>query len=675
MSNHYQHWQVQGDELGILWLYLDRQDSRVNTLHQSVLLEFATILENVDNAKGIVIASKKDSGFIAGADIQQFTQINTVEEAQALIQTGQMVFAQLANLKIPTIALINGFCVGGGLELALACRYRVAVNSPKTRLGLPEVRLGIHPGWGGTVRLPALIGATRALDLILSGRTVDATTAAKLGIVDVSVPEQDLQRAAHFYILQQPKPHRAGLNGISNHAWLRPLLHKWIHLQLLKKVNPAHYPAPFAALDNWYKYGIQSAAYAGELSSISRLMMGDTAKNLIRVFFLQERLKGLAKGSEFKAQHVHVIGAGTMGGDIAAWCAARGMKVTLQDRAPKNIAPAIARAYSLFQKTLKKPRAVQAAMDRLIPDPEGYGIPLADVIIEAVFEDLQVKCDVFKNLEIKAKPTAILATNTSSIPLDDISQTMQNPSRLIGIHFFNPVAKMLLAEVVISTKTTPSLSAQAFAFLKQLDRLPLPVQSKPGFLVNRILMPYLLEGMQLYIEGTPALMIDKAAVDFGMPMGPVELADAVGLDICLAVAKDLVKYYGGVVPENIQTLVSQGHLGKKTGQGFYKYKKGKPDKGLSVKHPEQAVDIVAVGERMILRLLNEAMACLREGIVSDADLLDAGMIFGTGFAPFHGGPMQYAKSLGFKQVKAHLLNLQQQFGERFKPDAGWEQEE
>jgi 3-hydroxyacyl-CoA dehydrogenase/enoyl-CoA hydratase/3-hydroxybutyryl-CoA epimerase len=670
--NRYHHWQLKQEE-NLLWLYFDRKNKSANTINPQVLDELSAILAETaqQQIKGLIIASNKKSGFIAGADIEQFTQAKNSEAALAFIRKGQEVFNQLAALAIPTVAMIKGFCVGGGLELALACRYRIAEDSAKTRLGLPEVLLGIHPGWGGSVRLPRLIGAPQAMDLILTGRTVDTKTAVSIGFVDVAVPERHLERAARFYAQTSPRPHRAtALQSLSNHSLIRPLIAKLLRNKVSQKARPEHYPAPYAAIANWEREGVDNQhAFVVEAESVSKLVVSDSAQNLVRDFFLRDRLKGLSKDIQFAAQHVHVVGAGTMGGDIAAWCALRGLHVTLQDREPKFIAPAIKRAYELFKKKLKTPRAIQEAMDRLMPDPNGLGVAQADVIIEAIFENLEAKQNLFKLLEAHAKPSAILATNTSSIPLDDINKALQNPGRLIGIHFFNPVAMMQLVEVVQGDGTRTDTLNNAIAFVKQLDKLPLPVRSKPGFLVNRILMPYLMEAVTMVDEGIPARDIDHAAKQFGMPMGPIELADTVGLDVCLAVAKESLKHFGGTIPAHLEKLVSDAKLGRKTGEGFYHYKNNKPVKE---KNHNIVVTTSDISDRLILRMLNESVACLREQVISDADLLDAGMIFGTGFAPFRGGPLHYAKTRGINNIVAQLEQFTAKYGARFTPDIEWE---
>lgn len=643
MDQSYQNWQVNITN-NIVWLYFNRAERSVNTFNHVVLNELQIILTCVTqqhDIKGLVITSAKSKGFIAGADIEEFGKLKTQQEALNFIKKGQTVFAQLAALPVPTIALINGFCMGGGLELALACQYRVATDDAKTRLGLPEVLLGLHPGWGGTVRLPRLVGATRAMDMILTGRTVSAQTAEKMGLVDIVVPARNLERAALHYIIKQPKPHQANwLQRFTNHTLIRPRIAMLLRRKVAEKASPEHYPAPFAVIDQWEKEGVDSQqAFAMEAESLAEIALTDTAHNLIRTYFLKERLKNLGKQTTFDVQHVHVIGAGTMGGDIAAWCALQGLHVTLQDREPKLIQSAIKRAYALFQKKLKSKRDVEAAMDRLTPDVRGYGVAWADVIIEAIFENLEAKQALFKQLEQQCKPEAVLATNTSSIPLDEINRVLQKPERLVGIHFFNPVALMPLVEVVQGAVTATTVFERAVAFVHRIEHLPLPVKSAPGFLVNRVLMPYLLAAINLLEENIPAAAIDKAAIKFGMPMGPIELADTVGLDVCLAVANELGHYFGKPIPERLTQMVAKGELGRKTEKGFYQYKNGKPVKDKILGDYKMPVGIT---DRLIQPMIEEAQRCLAEGVVVDSDLLDAGMIFGIGFAPFRGGLLHYA---------------------------------
>lgn len=670
-QKHYDNWHYKIDEHKIMWLYIDRKDASVNSLNVAVFDEFDQLLSDIagEQFTGLILSSTKKSGFVAGADISQFTHLKDEDEAFKIIRQAQLVLDKLEALSYPTVAIINGFCLGGGLELALACRYRIAEDQPKTQIGLPEVKLGIHPGWGGTVRLPRLIGAKDAIPLILSGKTLSARAALKLGIVDAAVPLRDLERAAKQFILNQPAPHQpSGIDGMSNWSWTRRIWANIFERKLREKVNPDHYPAPFAVIKNWEKDGISNKAYLTEAHSIAALLVTETSRNLVRDFFLQTKMRGLAKEIKYKPQHVHVIGAGTMGGDIAAWCAYKGFTVTLQDRAPENIAPAMKRAGELFKKKLKEERLIRAAWDRLQPDVSGKGIAEADVIIEAVFEDLKVKQAIFKEVEAVAKTDAILATNTSSIPLAEIGSVLKNPSRLIGLHFFNPVAKMMLVEVVKGEDTDQDNVLKGQAVAGAIGKLPLPVHSSPGFLINRVLMPYLLEAVYMMEEDIGVRAIDQAAVNFGMPMGPVELADRVGLDICLAVARNLSEHYGFKVPDALENLVKAGHLGAKTGRGFYLYQKGKATTN-NEGHTKLAESVIC--DRLILSMLNQAVACLREEVVADQDLLDGGMVFGTGFAPFRGGPIQYAKTRGVKSIIALLNQFANEYGERFKPDEGW----
>ncbi|MCH8976023.1 MAG: enoyl-CoA hydratase/isomerase family protein, partial [Proteobacteria bacterium] len=582
-------------------------------------------------------------------------------------------FDKLEALPFPTLSLINGFCLGGGLEMSLACDYRIALDEPKTRLGLPEVLLGIHPGWGGTMRLPRLIGAPAAMDLMLSGRTVSARAAKKMGIVDRIAPQRHLKRAAKVLILKRPAISTSGkIRAIANTSVIRPLLAKYLRKQVEKRAPEKHYPAPYALIDLWEKYGgDEKTMLKEEAISVAQLVSGATAQNLVRVFLLQERLKSLGKGVDFQPKHVHVIGAGIMGGDIAAWCALKGLTVTLQDREPKFIAPAVKRAHALFKKRLKVPHLIQAAKDRLVPDQQGSGVKSADVVIEAIIENKEAKQELFSQIESLLKPDTILATNTSSIPLDELSETLQQPDRLVGIHFFNPVAKMQLVEIVEGENTSQENKNKAAKFCRCIDRLPLPVKSSPGFLVNRILMPYLMEAVKLLEEGVPAQVIDRAATDFGMPMGPILLADTVGLDICLSVAEILGEALGLNVPEALRKKVKAGKLGVKSGQGFYQYKKGKQMKTkVNVDNSDSHSEDIA--DRLILQMLNESIACLREGVIGNMDLVDVGMIFGTGFAPFRGGPMHYMEQRGRQDIVDRLKELEGQYGERFAADAGWQ---
>lgn len=667
-----QHWILETDADGLAWLTFDKQGVSTNVLSEEVLEQFVAQLGQLERhpPRGLVIRSGKANGFIAGADVHAFSPMPSREHAMALIQRGQRTFDRLEALPFPTLALIHGFCLGGGLELALACRYRVARDDDDTRLGLPEVRLGIHPGFGGSVRAVRLLGGLKALDLMLTGRTVAARQAKRLGLIDHAVPERHLVTAAREMLLKAPAPHRPSrLEQLTNHALMRPLLTSLLKRKLAQQARPDHYPAPYALIDVWHKHaGDPQYMLDAEAASVADLITGPVAQNLVRVFFLQERLKGLAQAADCGIKHVHVIGAGVMGGDIAAWSALSGMTVSLQDQAPERIAPAMGRAAKLYARKFKDPRRVTAAWDRLIPDHRGRCLERADLVIEAIFEDKEVKQKLYRDIEPRMRTDALLASNTSSIPLEELAPSLQRPERLVGLHFFNPVAKMQLVEIVRGKSSSELAIRQAMAFTRAIDRLPLPVTSTPGFLVNRVLMPYLLEAVLLETEGVPAAVIDRAAVDFGMPMGPIELADTVGLDVCLHVARILAADLNVTVPERLEELVSEERLGRKNGVGFYNWRKGKPIKprpASSYRAPEDLAD------RMLMRLFNEACACLREGVVADRDLLDAGMVFATGFAPFRGGPLHYANTLGDMPLYRKLQELTARYGSRFTPDLGW----
>ncbi len=635
-----QHWTITREAGGIATLTLDKADSTTNTLSAAVLAELNEALDVLDREppKGLIIRSGKANGFIAGADVDEFGDVKDEAGAVAIVRRGWDTFERLAAVSYPTLALVKGFCLGGGFELAMACRYRVVIDEPGTRLGLPEVMLGIVPGWGGIKRLPRLVGAPAALDLLLTGKTIDARRAKKLGAADECVPVRIMENTARGVLSALPPPRTLPL-PLS--LTLNPLARRFIAAQAEKQVarraRRDHYPAPYAILELFVKYdGNALAAPPSDPASIPSLLKTPTASNLIRVFRLQERLKGLGKEGDWKAAHVHVVGAGTMGGDIAAWCALRGLTVTLQDQDAQRLAPAMARAGKLFADRLKDPRRARDARDRLVPDVAGDGVAKADVVIEAIFESVEAKRSLFAAVERKAKPGAILASNTSSIPLEEIATALVDPSRLIGIHFFNPVARMMLVEVVVGRSTREDLVPRAAAFVRQIDKLPLPVKSAPGFLVNRLLAPYLMAAFRAVDEGIAPEAVDEAAVAFGMPMGPIELADTVGLDICVEVGKLL----GGTQdpPRRVTELVKAGNLGKKTGRGFYAWVDGKAQKGAAAAVP------AGLADRLVNPYLAEAKSALADGIVADADLVDAGAIFGTGFAPFRGGPLHYAEA-------------------------------
>ena len=670
----FQHWQTASDADGIVVLTLDRAGIPVNALSRAVLDELSEIVERlaIEPPRGVIVRSAKANGFIVGADIKEFEGFGKNGTVQDALENGQRVFLRLGRLPCPTVAAIHGVCMGGGTELALACRQRVASRDPSTRIALPEVKLGIFPGWGGSARLPRLVGAPAALELMLTGRTASAENAKAIGLVDtLTSPELLVEAAKELVRHPRSRPFKQRATAWATNTWLaRQILAPILVKQTAAKVRKEHYPAPFALIETWRRGGSSLVQRLKlEARAVAKLAATPTAHNLIRVFFLQERLKGLAGGAEHGIKHVHVVGAGVMGGDIAAWCALRGFDVTLQDREMKYVQPALDRAKDLFTKKLKTAERVAPALARLKADVEGSGIPDADLAIEAIYENAEAKEALYRATEPKMKPGALLATNTSSIPLAELRTTVQQPGRFLGLHYFNPVALMPLVEIVRHDQLDTAAEKRALAFCKALDKLPVPVAGTPGFLVNRILMPYMLEAARAYSEGVPGPVIDRAAKKFGMPMGPIELIDTVGLDVAASVGAELGPFLGLDIPPGLDELVKGGKRGKKDGEGFYIWKDGKPQK------PEVDPSYVApddLEDRLVLPLLNEAVACLHDRVVDDADLLDAGVIFGTGFAPFRGGPIKHVRDTGADALKARLEALASKYGARFSPRPGWD---
>jgi len=669
----YSNFQLTRDEDGIAWLLFDRAGASANTLSADVIEELDAVLAALerDRPAGLVIRSAKKSGFIAGADVNEFRGAADPRTVETAIGHAHDVIDRLEALKIPTVAIIHGFCLGGGLEVALACQSRIAIEG--ARFGFPEVLLGLHPGLGGTARFTGLVNPMQAMTLMLTGKTIDARKAKSLGLVDAVAEERHVRNAARDAVFGRLKRTRPGLlNTILNFTPVRGFLASRMRAEAEKAAPHENYPAPYALIDLWEKHGGDKAAMlAAEKTSFANLMVTPTAQNLIRVFFLREQMKKLA-GSGNTISHVHVIGAGAMGGDIAAWCANQGMRVTLADMKDEPIAGAMKRAADLFGKIMRKRTDIRDALDRLIPDMDGEGVRNADLIIEAVPEKLELKQKVYAGLEPRMKDGAILATNTSSIPLQDLRTTLAKPERLLGLHFFNPVSRLQLVEVVSHDGNSPEILKAALAFVGAIDRLPLPVKSSPGFLVNRALTPYMLEAMVMLDEKIDKSAIDAAAEKFGMPMGPIELADQVGLDICLAVGDMLRSKFGDSLPPTpawLREKVAKGELGRKTGKGFYTWKDGKADKHPAPSAVQPTPEMI---DRLVLPMSNVCVACLREGIVDNPDTVDGAMIFGTGYAPFRGGPLNYARARGPENVVAALRALAQKFGDRFTPDAGWE---
>ncbi|WP_337245436.1 3-hydroxyacyl-CoA dehydrogenase NAD-binding domain-containing protein [Luteimonas sp. gir] len=673
----FSHWQAQSRDDGVLVLAFDRAGESVNTFAQDVLIELDTLLERLalDPPKALVIRSAKAKGFIAGADIREFQAFDAKGTIGDSIRRGQSTFQRLAELPCPTVAAIHGFCMGGGTEIALACDYRVASNDPSTKIGLPEVKLGIYPGWGGSVRLPRLVGAPAAFDMMLTGRALPAKAARGIGLVDKVVEPALLVDAAAALALKgttRPFKQRA-LARLTNLWPVRQALAPVLLKQVARKAKKAHYPAPYALIETWKRAsGDTRALLSAERRSVVKLAGTSTARNLTRVFFLMERLKGLggkAGAQQAPIRRVHVVGAGVMGGDIAAWSAYKGLEVTLQDREQGFIDKAQARAAKLFEKKVRDEAKRPEVTARLRSDLAGDGIAEADLVIEAIIENAEAKRALYATIEPQLGHDALLTTNTSSIPLDELRAHVQRPAQFAGLHYFNPVASMPLVEIVHHDGVAEATIQRLAAFCKAIDKLPVPVAGTPGFLVNRLLFPYMLEAATAYAEGIPGAAIDRAAVDFGMPMGPIELIDTVGLDIASGVGQELAPFLGLQIPASLATPPEAGKRGKKDGQGLYTWEDGKPKKPDLPKDYRAPEDLQ---DRLVLPLLNEAVAALHDGVVADADLLDAGVIFGTGFAPFRGGPIQYIRETGVDTVLERLRTLQARHGDRFAPRPGWD---
>jgi 3-hydroxyacyl-CoA dehydrogenase/enoyl-CoA hydratase/3-hydroxybutyryl-CoA epimerase len=627
---------------------MDREGERVNSMGRRLTEELGEIVKWAETAsihgeiKGLVLMSAKPTGFLVGADIREFSRFGTEQQVKDVVKETIGLFDRIEKLPIPVVVAIHGFCLGGGLELALACHYRIADREESTRLGFPEVKIGIFPGLNGTVRSIQLAGPMDAMTAMLTGRMLRPTAAKAMGLIDQVVPtHHNLRWAARKAVLQKRRSKGA--------PWwkqamlkqpLRSLLAKQMRAKTAEKVREDHYPAPYRLIDLFEQYGDDPARMrVAETEIFAPLMASDASRNLRRVFMLSETLKDEAPKNSFKPKFVHVVGAGTMGGDIAAWCVVCGMQASLQDLDEGQLKKALARAKGLFKKQLRGKAAIDAAVARLIADPKGKYIKHADVVIEAIVEKLEVKQKLFQDLEAEMKPGAVLATNTSSLSLEDIAKPLKDPGTLVGIHFFNPVAQLPLVEVIRGKDTREEEVRKATAFVTAIKKLPLIVKSAPGFLVNRVLTPYMMEAVRRYAEGTPRDKIDQAALKFGMPMGPLELMDLVGLDIANKVGAEL----GSATPQDnpLSRLVSAGKLGKKTGEGFYVWENGKPKRG-ETKYDDAELD--RLGRELIKPMLDECERALADGIVANADHVDAGVIFGTGFAPFRGGPLHYRRS-------------------------------
>jgi 3-hydroxyacyl-CoA dehydrogenase / enoyl-CoA hydratase / 3-hydroxybutyryl-CoA epimerase len=644
-------WTFSVDNESIAWAVIDREGESMNALGRRPTEELARIVAAVEGAeagevKGLVLMSGKESSFIAGADINEFAGFDTEDKIKEVVGETLQLLDRIERLPVPVVAAIHGYCLGGGLELVLACDWRIADREEGTRLGFPEVKLGMFPGLNGTVRAIQAAGPVDAMTAMLTGKMLRPTAARAMGLVDQLVPTRHtLKWAARKAVLQKRRSKGAPWwKKLMLKQPIRGLLAKQMRAKTAAKVREEHYPAPFRLIDLFERYGDDPARMRrAETEMFAPLMASETSRNLRRVFKLSEMLKDSAPKDGFKPRKVHVIGAGTMGADIAAWCVVSGMQASLQDLDAEQIKTGLSRAKKLFKKRLRGKTAVDSAVARLIADPDGKQIKHADVVIEAIVEKLEVKQKLFAELEAKAKPGAVLATNTSSLRLEDIAKPLKDPARLVGLHFFNPVAQLPLVEVVRGQGTREEEIGKAARFVTAINKLPLIVRSCPGFLVNRVLAPYMMEAVRLYQDGQPREKLDQAALKFGMPMGPMELMDMVGLDICNKVGEelDLAPASAGRPDNVLATLVKQGKLGAKTGEGFYVWDDGKPKRDDA---DYDDAELARLGRELIKPLLDEAERAEEDKVVEDADHVDAGVIFGTGFAPFRGGPLHYRKT-------------------------------
>jgi 3-hydroxyacyl-CoA dehydrogenase/enoyl-CoA hydratase/3-hydroxybutyryl-CoA epimerase len=645
VTDRLKDWRFSIDGEGIAWAVFDREGESANSLGRRPIEELHAIIEAVEAevrakaVRGLVLMSGKERGFIVGADIREFDSLETEEQVIDSLKPVNALLDRIEKLPVPVVAAVHGVCVGGGLELILACDYRIATRDESTRVGFPEVKLGIFPGFNGTVRSIRQVGPMAAMQTMLTGGMIRATTAKALGFIDQLVGSPgELHWAARKAVLQERRSRQAGAVKMLLTKWpARGLLAAKIRQETAKKVREDHYPAPFRLIELFERHGGDlDAMKLEETKAFAPLMISETSRNLRRVFRLTELLKNQApRGLKWRPSRVHVIGAGTMGADIAGVCVVSGMEVTLQDISPEQLERGIKSQGRLFARKFKTKAAKDAAKARLIADPDGKGIGRADVVIEAIVERLDIKQKLFSDVESKIKPGAVLATNTSSLKLADISAPMRDPGRLIGLHFFSPVAQMPLVEVVRGATTRDEEVKRGAAFVTAIGKFPLITKDVPGFLVNKVLTPYMFAAMQRLEQGEDKEKIDEAVRAFGMPMGPIELADNVGLDICAHVAGILGQSSQG---SKLERLVASGRLGKKTGEGFYVWKDGKPVKSGA---EFSKASLEQLGRELVAPMIAEAQRVLDEGIVETADLVDAGMIFGTGFAPFRGGPLHY----------------------------------
>ncbi len=634
----------------------DNPDKAINLIDHALLAELEAALRAVTRleAKGVIFLSAKPSTFLAGADLESLGKLRG-EALDAVVRQGQVVFSTLASLGVPTVAAIHGACLGGGLELALACDRRLASDDSATLLGLPETRLGLLPAWGGSTRLPRLIGLPKALDLILKGKRVSAQPAKRIGLVDEVVPKERLKARA-LDLLGESAPRRKSF-FLTNNPLSAAVIRALTKRNLMKKTR-GHYPAPLEALAVVGR-GCRIAStnldrsFDREREAFVRLSETPAARNLIRLFFLQEKAKHdhpnpEALGPSLAAvEHTSVIGAGVMGAGIAQCFASRGVPVILSDLDPARVAAgmkALARRFDeAVNRGLVSHHEAGRKLDLILPTADRVPMLRCDLVVEAVVEDLAVKKRLFADLCTRTLPETILATNTSALSVTEIAAAggVTHPERVIGLHFFNPVSRMKLVEIIATDLTTPEVVERALAFVRSLGKTPVVVKDSPGFLVNRILMPYLIEAGRMAESGIPVGWIDEAMLAFGMPMGPLRLLDEIGLDVAMHVAATMGTAFGDrfAPPRLLADLACSGQLGRKGGRGFYRYDRGREVPVVFANRPLETPDKATLSERLNHRIVEESKRCLEEGIVRDADTINLALILGIGYAPFRGGPL------------------------------------
>ena len=670
-------------------LTFDMPNSTANVFTSEVLDELEAFVDEVATSKlkALFIESAKENIFIAGADIKSIQSAKDEASVRAFVQQGEELFNRVEQLPFPTVAVIDGACLGGGLELALACNYRLATNHAHTRIGLPEVNLGIIPGFGGTQRLTPLVGYAKAMELIVGGKQLKGDKALKLGVVDASVPRGYLAFKKEEYIAEilagtleaKILKQRKGVKWYETLLAVRLLIASLAKRTVLKKTH-GHYEAPLVAIEVLKKsYGKSlERGLALEREAITKLALTTTSKNLVELFLISETLKS-ESFSQAKAKEVNntaIVGTGIMGSGIAWALNNQNMEVRLKDRNLKSAGKAIATIRKIYAGVQRRgrlsEREVALKMDRITFTTEYVGFERCDFLLEAVFEDLALKQQVYREFEEVLSPTAIIASNTSSISVSKLAEKMSHPERFVGMHFFNPVHKMPLVEIIAGEKTSDETIATVVALAKRLGKTPIKVKESAGFLVNRVLLPYLMESVRMFEEGTSVKKIDQLLLKFGMPMGAFTLIDTVGVDVGEKVANILHNAYGErmFTTPLMTKMLEKGWLGAKSKKGFYDYSSKKPKLNSevnSLQYGRVELDDKVILDRAILTMINEASRCLEEKVVDNARYLDMAMVMGTGFPAFRGGLMRYTDSLGIRNVVERLNDFSTRYGDRFAP--------